>query len=147
MSSTHLSLYYHVVFSTKDRRPLITEAWRGDLHAFLGGCVKAANGVPEKIGGVDDHVHLLLGLRATHCLADFMRDIKTASSKWAHENRLPLFAWQEGYGAFTVSTWIVPVIKRYIERQEEHHSVRSFRSEYIALLKRHGVEFDPDSLW
>ena len=97
MSSTHLSLHYHIVFSTKDRHRFIEEKWREELHAYLGGCIKAVGAVPEEIGGVEDHVHLLLGLRATHCLADVLREIKTVSSRWVHEKiRMPQFGWQEG---------------------------------------------------
>ncbi len=89
-------LHYHVVFSTKERHPWIEPAWRHDLHRYLGGCVKTLDGVPEEIGGIEDHVHLLLGLRATHCLADVLREIKKVSSRWVHEEvRMPKFAWQE----------------------------------------------------
>lgn len=104
MSQTHLSLHYHIIFSTEERRALIADDWRGRLHSFLGGCVKTLGGVPEAVGGTADHVHLLIGLRATHCLADVVREIKVASSKWIHnELKHKLFAWQTGYGAFTVS--------------------------------------------
>ena len=85
MPSTHLSLHYHVVFSTKDRTPIIAAAWRERLHAYLGGVVRNVEGVPEAVGGVGDHVHLLIGLRATACLADVVRDVKAVSSRWVHE--------------------------------------------------------------
>lgn len=113
MPSTHVSLHYHVVFSTKERHPWIDSAWREDLHGYLGGCVKKLDGVPVEIGGVADHVHLLVGLRATHCLADVVREIKTASSRWIHEElRVPRFGWQEGYGAFTVSRSNVQAVRQ-----------------------------------
>jgi putative transposase len=76
MSSTHLSLHYHIVFGTKNHEPMIQPAWRGDLHAYLGGITRSANGIAESVGGVSDHVHLLIGLRATHCLVDVLRDLK-----------------------------------------------------------------------
>ena len=79
MPSTHLSLHYHIVFSTKERRAFIDERWRNQLHAYLGGAIRTTGGVAENVGGVADHVHLLIGLRATHCLADVIRDIKAAS--------------------------------------------------------------------
>jgi REP-associated tyrosine transposase len=102
MSSTHLSLHYHVVFGTKNHEPTIQRAWRGDLHAYLGGIIRTANGIAESVGGVSDHVHLLIGLRATHRLADVLRELKSVSSGWVHEEiGLPAFAWQEGYGGFT----------------------------------------------
>lgn len=122
---------------------MIQPLWRGDLHAYLGGIVRTANGIAESIGGVSDHVHLLLGLRATHRLADVMRELKTVSSGWVHnEIGLTGFAWQEGYGAFTVSASQRETVRRYIERQEEHHRTRTFREEYLELLRSSGVEFD-----
>jgi putative transposase len=143
MSSTHLSLHYHIVFGTKNQEPLIQRAWRGDLHAYLGGIIRMANGIAENIGGVSDHVHLLVGLRATHRLADVLRDLKSVSSGWVHDEiGLRSFAWQEGYGAFTVSASQRAAVRRYIERQEEHHRTRTFREEYLELLRRSGVGFD-----
>ena len=148
MPSTHLSLHYHLIFSTKDRRPLIAKGWRGRLHAFLGGAVKECGGIPEAVGGVDDHVHLLIGLRATHCLADVIRDVKSGSSRWVGETLAKQhFNWQEGYGGFTVSPSHIERVKRYIERQEEHHRKMSFKEEYLELLKRSGVEYDERFLW
>ena len=104
MSSTHLSLHYHLVFRTKNDEPVITSAWRDRLHAYLGGVIRTLGGAPEAIGGVADHVHLLVGRRATHTLADMLRELKSVSSKWVHEEMgVRSFAWQQGYGAFTVS--------------------------------------------
>jgi REP element-mobilizing transposase RayT len=80
MSSTHLSLHYHIIFGTKNHEPLIAPTWRGKLHAYLSGIIRTLGGVPENIGGVSDHVHLLIGLRATHCLADVLRELKSVSS-------------------------------------------------------------------
>ncbi|MDQ6631100.1 MAG: transposase [Verrucomicrobiota bacterium] len=97
MPSTHLSLHYHIVFSTKDRYPFIADDWRGRLHEYLGGLIRAANAVPEVVGGTADHAHLLAGLRATHSLAAFMQDIKQTSSRWIHETiGVKNFAWQQG---------------------------------------------------
>ena len=143
MSSTHLSLHYHLVFGTKNHERLIASDWRARLHAFLGGVIRTLNGVPEAVGGVADHVHLLVGLRATHTLSDVLREIKSVSSAWVHENvGIRSFAWQEGYGAFTVSASQLENVRAYIQQQEEHHRTRSFRDEYVALLHRCGVEFD-----
>ena len=148
MPSTHLSLHYHIVFSTKDRHPWIETGLRDDLHRYLGGCIRTLGGVAEEVGGIEDHVHLLIGLRATHCLADVMRDIKTASSRWVHEERqLPRFGWQEGYGAFTVSRSNVAAVQRYIATQVEHHQKRPFQEEYLDLLHKHEIEFDERFLW
>jgi putative transposase len=148
MPSTHLSLHYHVVFSTKNRHPWIDVAWRDDLHAYLGGCVKTLDGVPEEIGGVGDHVHLLLGLKGTHSLAEVLREIKTASSRWIHEHvALPAFRWQEGYGAFTVSRSNIAPVRNYIATQAEHHRKRTFQDEYRDLLTKHEIDFDERFLW
>jgi putative transposase len=148
MPSTHLSLHYHLVFSTKDRRPLIVETWRDRLHAYLGGMVRTLGGVPLEVGGTEDHVHLLVRLRATHRLADVLRDIKGESSRWVHETvAAPLFSWQEGYGAFTVGPSETERIRRYIANQEAHHRGRSFEEEFLELLREHGVEYDERYLW
>ena len=115
MPSTFLALHYHIVFSTKDRAPWLDAAWRGRLHEYLGGTVHGLGGFAQGVGGVADHVHLLVGLKATHCLADFMRELKKASSVWVHEEiKLGAFAWQEGYGAFTVSPTARANVRRYI---------------------------------
>jgi putative transposase len=122
---------------------MIQSAWRADLHAYLGGIVRAAGGIAESVGGVADHVHLLIGLRATHRLADVLRELKSVSSGWVHDKiGVHNFAWQEGYGAFTVSGSQRDAVRRYIEQQAEHHRTRTFRKEYLELLRRHGVEFD-----
>ena len=147
MSSTYLSLHYHIVFGTKDRVPLINAEWRDRLHEYLGGTVRGLGGFPEGVGGVADHVHLLVGLKATHCLADFMRELKKASSVWVHDEiRLDSFAWQEGYAAFTVSATARDAVKTYIANQEEHHRVKSFREELIEMLERAGIEYEPKYL-
>ena len=148
MPSTHLSLHYHIVFSTKHRAPIIMEQPRPRLHAYLGGIVRNLDGVPEAIGGTADHVHLLLGMRATMCLADLVRDVKAVSSRWMHQEiGVSEFSWQEGYGAFTVSASQRDAVREYVIRQEEHHRGRSFQEEYIELLKRGGVPYDERYLW
>ena len=143
MSSTHLSLHYHIVFGTKNHERIIEPEWRGDLHGYLGGIIRATNGIAESVGGVSDHVHLLIGLRATHCLADVLRELKAVSSGWVHNQvGVRRFAWQEGYGAFTVSSSQREAVCRYIEQQAEHHRTHTFREEYLELLRRSGMEFD-----
>jgi putative transposase len=143
MPSTYLSLHYHIVFSTKNREPLIQASWQPRLHEYLGGTVNGLDGVSEIVGGVADHVHLLVRLKATHCLADFMRELKKASSVWVHnELKLPAFTWQEGYAAFTVSATNRDAARDYIARQEEHHRGKTFREELIEVLERAGVEYD-----
>jgi len=143
MPSTFLSLHYHLVFSTKEREPIINSSWRSSLHQYLGGTVNGLGGKSEIIGGTVDHVHLLVELRATHTLSDCMRELKKTSSKWVHETILqPTFAWQEGYAAFTVSASGIDEVRRYIENQEEHHRDRSFREELKIMLQRSRVKFE-----
>lgn len=145
--STYLSLHYHLVFSTKNREGIIAPEWRARLHDYLAGTLRGQGGFPEGAGGVADHVHLLFGLRATHCVADVMRELKKASSAWVHQEiGLPSFAWQEGYAAFTVSATSRNGVKHYIANQEEHHRVKSFREELIEMLNKAGIEYDPQYL-
>lgn len=147
MPSTYLSLHYHLVFGTKDREPFIARVWASRLHEYLGGTILGLGGFPQGVGGVDDHVHLLVGLKATHCLADVLRELKKAASVWVHEQiGLKTLAWQEGYAAFTVSPTARETVQQYIANQEEHHRVRSFREELIEMLERAGIEYDPKYL-
>ena len=143
MSSTYLGLYYHVIFSTKNREAFIKPEWRLQLHGYLIGTVVGLGGRSIAVGGTADHVHLLVELKATHRLADFMRDLKRASSSWIHET-IPLaaFGWQDGYAGLTVSASTLATVRRYIENQEEHHRNRSFREEVLTLLRRAGIEVD-----
>ena len=148
MPSTHLSLHYHVVFSTKNRLPMIRRDWRDDLHAYLGGIVNTLKGVPLAIGGIEDHVHMLFGLRATHRLDYVMRDIKSGSSSWVHEQvARKEFDWQDGYFGVTVSPSAIESVTKYVLRQEEHHRKQSFEEEYMELLKLTGVEYDERYVW
>jgi putative transposase len=143
MPSTFLALHYHLVFSTKDRAPLILPEWRERLHEYLGGTVNGLGGHCQCVGGVADHVHLLVGLGATHCLANFVRELKKGSSVWVHDEiKCRQFAWQEGYGAFTVSPSARLGVCRYIANQAEHHREKTFRDEFEAFLKKAGVRYD-----
>jgi len=146
MSSTFLSLHHHIVFSTKERRPFLRDSWRAKMHEYLGGTVRGLGGIPESIGGVADHVHLLVGLRATHCLADFMQEMKKATSVWAKDNHEPAFGWQDGYAAFTLSYTHIDAVKEYIRTQEEHHRQTDFVEELIRLLEKNGVPYKPEYL-
>ncbi len=141
MASTYLSLNVHVVFATKGRKPTIDPAWRRDLHAYIGGTVRGLGAVPIAVGGVADHVHLLAGFRATQCVADVVREIKKASSVWAADQSSG-FAWQVGYGAFSVSPTQVPSVVAYIAEQEEHHRRVSSAEELRALLLEYGIPCD-----
>ena len=147
MPSTYLSLHYHVVFSTKNRESSIAGDWRPKLHDYLGGSIRGLGGHSRSVGGVADHVHLLFDLKATHCLSDFMRELKKGTSTWVHEELgLSAFAWQEGYSAFTVSATALPAVRKYIANQEEHHRRKSFREELVDFLEKAGVKYDPKYL-
>jgi len=143
MPSTYTSLHYHLVFSTKNREPFLSADWRPRLHEYLGGMVRGLDGVSLGVGGIADHVHLLVGLKPTHCLSDFMRDLKKESTNWVRDTlRKGFFAWQEGYAAITVSPSGIEAVREYVLNQEEHHRHRSFREELIAILTKAGIAFD-----
>jgi REP element-mobilizing transposase RayT len=141
VASTYLSIPVHIVFSTKQRAPLIGDAWRADLHAYIGGVARGLQAVPLAIGGVADHVHLLVGFPATKTVSEFVRELKKATHEWASRHRSD-FAWQRGYAAFGVSNSDCQMVKKYIANQEEHHRELSSAEELRRLLVEHGVEFD-----
>lgn len=148
MSSTHLSLNYHVIFATKHRERWFTEAFQLELHAYLGGTLNNLACQSLCVGGVEDHVHLLFTIPATLNLSDVIRELKKHSSLWIKEKlSRTAFAWQTGYGAFTVSAPALPDVKEYIHNQKAHHQTTSFQDEYVNFLKRSGVEYDAKYLW
>lgn len=135
MPSTHICFHYHIVFSTKDRLPLIKAIWRDRLYSYVAGIIKNTNGVPLAIGGVSDHIHLLFGLNASRRIDYLVRDIKAGSCVFVKKELGLGFSWQKGYGGFTVSPSAIEKVKRYIENQEKHHGRLSFQDEYVQLLK------------
>ncbi|MFN0138592.1 MAG: IS200/IS605 family transposase [Pyrinomonadaceae bacterium] len=147
MAHTYSNIVYHIVFSTKDRLPLMTKERRSELFAYIGGLVKEKNGKLLIINGMDDHVHLLVMLPATICISDAMRFIKANSSRWMKERFGKPFAWQTGFGVFSVSRSGVETVAKYIRDQEIHHRKFDFRTEFVALLNKNGVEYDPEYLW
>ena len=146
---SYVSSYHHCVFSTKERRQIITPALRGRLWPFLGGIARQNKFTALEVGGVSDHVHLLLSLPATMPVAKAMQLIKGGSSKWVHETfpEHRAFAWQEEYGAFSVSESRVESIVRYIRGQEGHHRKMTFQEEFLALLQKHRIAYDERYLW
>ena len=147
MSSTYISLHYHIVFGTKNREPFLAPPWRSRLHEYLGGTIAGLGGFPQQVCGVDGHVHLLVGLNATRCLSDVVRELKKASSFWVHEQiGVPIFAWQISYAAFTVGANTGEAVQRYIANQVEYHRTKSFREELIEMLDRAGIVYDPKYL-
>jgi len=143
MPSTHTSLLFHLVFATKNREPIILSEWKDRFHEYLGGAVHGLGGVPLGVGGVADHVHLLVSLKPTHCLSDFMRELKKSSTSWVRESfKQPQFQWQEGYAAFSVSASSRDSVRGYIANQEAHHRQNTFREELIAFLQKSGTDYD-----
>jgi putative transposase len=143
MPTSYTQLHYHIVFGTKLRKPFLDDGFRKDLHDYIGGIIAGKDGTSLEIGSTDDHIHLLTSCSPRVALADFIRDIKANSSKWVHrERRLMHFEWQEGYGAFTVSHSLIPVVQEYVANQMEHHRRLSFEEEFRAMLLKHGIVFD-----
>jgi putative transposase len=143
MPDTYSHIPYHFIFGTKSRAPLITAEIRDELYSYLSGILSGKSATPIAIGGMPDHVHLLVGLRTTHTLPDLMRELKANSSKWMNERQGQSFAWQVGYGAFTVSASTAARVRSYILKQEEHHRRFSFQEELDRILKKHGFQADP----
>lgn len=144
MSGTYSQLLLHVVFSTKGREPMITQEIQRRLYDYVGGIVRAEKGTLYAIGGMPDHVHLLLRWRTDASVADLMRTVKSRSSLWIHQTfgHLRNFAWQEGYAVFSVSKSAEADVKSYIETQVDHHKARDFKEELLKLLIAHGIEFE-----
>ena len=142
--STFTQIYYHVVFSMKDRVPALSADKRENLFRYAWGVLKNYNCHLYRIGGVEDHIHILTGLHPTIALADLVKGIKVSTSNWIKdENLFPSFThWQDGYGAFTVSHSDKDAVIEYIKGQEEHHKKISFQSELREFLVKHGVKFD-----
>lgn len=147
MAQTFASLLTHVIFSTKNREAVIAREFQAELWAYLGGIVRNLDGKALAINGTADHVHLLVSLPPTVCVADAIRVVKANSSKWAHEKFQASFAWQNGYGAFSVSLSAASEVIEYIRRQEEHHRRMTFQQELVAILKEHQIEYDERYIW
>jgi putative transposase len=149
MAHSYISALYHCVFSTKERRKTIKCDLQKRLWPYMGGIARENKMRALEIGGIEDHVHLLLSIPSTLSIANAMQLIKGGSSKWIHDSfeEHKTFEWQEGYGAFTVGISQVPDTKVYIANQREHHRTKTFQEEFIAFLEKHGIEYDPRYVW
>lgn len=148
MAHTYCSSLFHCVFSTKGRRKIISPEVQDRLWAYMGGIAREHEMKALAVGGMEDHVHLLLSLPASIAVAKAMQEIKSGSSRWMHETcGLPVFAWQEGYGAFSIGWAQVKTTSAYIANQKEHHRKRDFQAEFLAFLKKHRIEYDPRFIW
>jgi REP element-mobilizing transposase RayT len=143
--SSHHGILIHVVFSTKYRKPLLRADWRDDLFAYIGGTVKDHKAVLIASGGVEDHIHLLIKFHPAYAISSTIQLLKANSSRWINEQRKvkTKFQWQSGYGAFSVSQSMTGLVKKYIANQEDHHRKMTFHDEYLNMLRKHRIEFDP----
>ena len=149
MAQTLVNVLVHVIFSTKERRHLIKREIQPALYAYMAGIMKNLDSPCLAIGGTSNHLHLLTVLSKKAALSDVVGELKKSSSKWI-KTKGPAyahFAWQEGYGAFSIGQSQVEVLKRYIASQEEHHKTKSFEAELIATLRRYEVAHDERYLW
>lgn len=142
-------LLTHIVFSTKDRTPVLDAKVRPALHAYLATVARNVECECFRVGGVADHVHLAVRLSRTITMAQLIEELKTSSSKWlkTQSPALAAFAWQRGYGAFSVGPSDLNALLHYIDTQEEHHKTRTFQGEYRAFLKKYGIEYDERYVW
>ncbi len=149
MPRSYTNLIYHIVFSTKDRKPLIRNENEERLYEYIGGIIRGLGGILLIINGVSDHVHILAKLRPDRSVSDVLRDLKSNASGWMHDvfPHAKDFSWQNGYGAFSVGPTEIERVTRYIANQKIHHGKESFEDEFIELLSLHEIEFDRRYLW
>ena len=146
--ASHVSNLVHFVWGTAGRRALIRDSWRDRLHGYFGGVLRNKNGTLLRAGSIEDHVHVYASLPATVTLAEVANAMKANSSRWVHEDIGDRrFRWQEGYGAFTVSKSSERRVMQYVENQAENHQERTFQEEFVALLQKHGIQYDERYLW
>jgi REP element-mobilizing transposase RayT len=149
MANTYTSLHYHIIFSTKNRVKSISPEIEQRVWAYIGGIARKHGMTALQVGGIEDHIHALVVAPPTLAPSQMAQYLKGDSSKWIHEEFPALhdFAWQDGYGAFTVSKSNLPEVIRYIQNQREHHRRKTFQEEYLKFLQKHGIEYDERYLW
>lgn len=148
MSHTYSQLHAHIVFSTKNRYPFINAELRPRLFPYIGGIIREVGGKPIRVNGVADHVHILASLPPRIAVSDVLRIVKANSSRWIHEQfpSRSKFAWQTGYGVFSVSHHDLESVLKYVNNQEEHHRVKTFQEEFLSFLHEYGIEYDEKDL-
>ena len=149
MPQSLANVLLHLVFSTKDRLPLVGPALRPGLHAYLATVVRTAESECPRVGGTADHVHLAIRLSRTITIAQLVEEVKTSSSKWIKTQSPDLapFAWQRSYGVFSVGPVDLGALLAYIDNQAEHHRTRTFQDEYRAFLKKYEIDYDERYVW
>ena len=149
MSGSFVSIGTHFIFSTKDRQPFITDDISERIYSYIGGIINSLDGIPIIINGTSDHIHIYCFLPKEISVSRFIRIVKSRSSKWIH-NTFPAkyrFKWQDGYGAFSVSKSIEDRVIEYIKNQKEHHKDKSFKEEFLAILKKLNIEYNEKYIW
>jgi putative transposase len=149
MANTYTSLHYHLIFSTKNRERWISQDIEQRIWEYLGGIARQNDMKALQVGGIEDHVHLVVGISPTLAVSKALQLLKGGSCKWIHDTfpNLAHFGWQDGYGAFTVSRSQLPEVINYVAHQREHHRTRPFQEEYRTFLEKHGIEYDERYVW
>ena len=149
MADTYSQIHLHLIFGVKNRLGIIHPRWKDELYSYIGGIINNNGCTPIKIGGYTDHVHILLGMGVTNHIPELVKSIKVATNKWINENRLTkgVFEWQNGYAVFSCSPNRSEELIRYIDSQEEHHRVTTFREEYVKFLRSYKVAFSEDFIF
>ena len=149
MSGTYCQLFVHVVFAVKGRQSLIPPDWESDLYGYIFGIIKEKGQKPYIVNGASNHVHILFGFEPSIPICDIVRDVKNNSSNYVNRDKMRMsrFSWQEGYGAFSIAKSEIESVYNYILNQKEHHKTRSFKEEYLAILRSAGVEFNEKYLF
>jgi putative transposase len=149
MAGTFSQVYIQIVFAVKGRENVISKSWKDDLHKYIAGIIKGKEQKPIIVNGMPDHIHAFVGLKPAMAISDLVRDIKNNSSNFINTNKLVKgkFSWQEGYGAFSYSHSQIGQVYNYILNQEEHHKKRTFREEYLELLKKFEIEYNEKYLF
>jgi len=149
MGQSLVKNYIHLIFSTKHRKPLIISTYESRIHAYLGGICNHYESAPIIVGGYVDHIHILVSLSKKISLVEFVKELKSKSSKWVKslDPQLSSFYWQDGYGTFSVNPSELEVVVQYIKNQHVHHSKKTFQDEYRSFLKKYKVEYDERYVW
>ncbi len=149
MANTYTQSYFHLVFSPKNRDALIKKTWKNDLEKHITGIVQNHEHKMLAIGSMPDHIHIFIGYNVNHLIPDLVTEIKTSSNSWIKQNKLSRFhfEWQKGYGAFTHSRSQIDSVVKYVLNQEKHHKKKSFRDEYLEILKKNDIMFSDEYLF
>ncbi len=149
MANTYSQSYFHLVFSPKNRQALIQRTWKNELEKYITGIIQNNKHKLLAIGSMPDHIHIFIGYYLNHCIPDLVEEIKTSSNKWINDNKLSRykFEWQKGYGAFTHSHSQIDTIIKYVLNQEQHHKRRTFKEEYLEILKKNDIKYNDDYLF